>query len=126
MVRGRRGFTILEILFMIFIIAVPLAGLVATQYFIYSGSRKAEDRYKASVIAASLLEEADLELYECFTDSLVRDKRPVPAMERFQYEMEELERTADLVEVRATVFWQDQQGEHTFSLSTNLARRPRA
>lgn len=121
---GRRGFTIAEILFMIFIVAVPLAGLVATQYFIYSASRKAEDRYKASAIAASLLEEADLESYECFTDSLARAKRSVPGIERYQYETEELERTENLVKVRAKIFWQDAQGEHTFSLTTSIARRP--
>lgn len=124
MVSRKRGFTILEILFMLFIVAVPLAGMVATQYFVYSAGRKAEDRYKASVIAASLLEEADLESYECFTDPLERSRRAVPGIERFSYEMEELERTSNLVEVQAKVFWQDQQGEHSLFLTTCLALRP--
>ncbi|MCA9797054.1 MAG: prepilin-type N-terminal cleavage/methylation domain-containing protein [Candidatus Eremiobacteraeota bacterium] len=119
----RRGFSLLEVLLVIFVISVPLLALIASQMFGLRASSKSQERQTATIIAASLLEEAERELSGTFVSgSLNRPRQTVDDFPDYEYEMSEENVGAGLRRVAVTVFWSDRQGPQQLQLVTKLLR----
>ncbi len=118
-----RGFSLYEPLLIIFLVSVPILSLVATEMFAYRASAEARERHAASLVASSLVEEAERELFTDFSRDLDRALTAVPSFPRHAYEMTVDPADQGVRQLQVKVFWTDAQGGLShYQLDTYLAK----
>lgn len=104
------------------IMAMALLALVSAEAYSARSDKGGAARHQATVIASSLLSDAEQELHRNFgTDvSAPRQAAPTPP-DGYEYEVDVTSEVGGTVkDVRVTVFWTDQQGPQQYSMWTKV------
>ncbi|MBI3926122.1 MAG: prepilin-type N-terminal cleavage/methylation domain-containing protein [Armatimonadetes bacterium] len=128
--KTRRGFTFAEIMVCLLLLSIAVLGLVSVQIFSFKATVQNEKQHIASLIARTVMAEAEHKLDLYFNDATLSTGAAVPAPghDGFNYAVlapPELDDDDDgLRQVEVTVMWQDAGGEHRYRIETLLYDTP--
>lgn len=116
-----RGFSLIEVMTAIFLIAVGLFALIALQLFSLRNQRGSTQRHTASVLAADIMDTAVFTLEEDFTTDVSQARTAAP-IDGFEYSLTSEDASeSDLLKVlKVVVFWDSSGVEHKFELETKV------
>lgn len=102
-------------------LTMALFALLAVQTFGIATHDKLGRRSAASLVASSLVSSARESLRQNFEADVARPRSP-SGVEGFEYRLDQTRLAPDLQQLKATVFWTDDQGAQEYRLATRLTR----
>lgn len=126
--RGRRGFSMVEMMFAIMICTVVLLGLLGVLGSVLRNQAEGRTYEKISVAANSIFGKAGQALSEDFDRPLVPDifaegRQDLVNLEGVSFEVSEELEAEDLKRVDIVIHWKDETGkEHSKSMTTKFLK----
>ncbi|MBI3926473.1 MAG: prepilin-type N-terminal cleavage/methylation domain-containing protein [Armatimonadetes bacterium] len=117
----RSGFTLLEILVALAVVALGLLGLISVMIYSTRARIQGTERQTASVIALSLMSDAENALAADFGAPVGVARAPVAGSPGYEAEVQAADERPGLKRVEVTVYWTDERGRQEFRLWTKLA-----
>ncbi|GMU52028.1 MAG: hypothetical protein AMXMBFR33_11740 [Candidatus Xenobia bacterium] len=117
----RRGFTFAELILCLGIMGMALLALVSAEIYSARADRGGSQRHQATMVASSLMAEAEKDLRRDFGASVAAGRQAVPGNPGYEYELlEQSEVGGRIKRLQVNVFWSDQQGDQQYSLWTRV------
>lgn len=101
------------------IVTIAVFALVAVQIHSVRAQMATTERHTASVLAASLADQAIAALEEDF-DASVQAARQPSQVQGYEYRLEVTDEAAGLKGLKVDVYWTDRHGAQTFTLETKV------
>lgn len=101
------------------IVTIAVFALVAVQIHSVRAQLATTERHTASVLAASLADQAIAALEEDF-DAPVGAARQPSLIQGYAYQLEVTDEAAGLKGLKVNVYWNDRHGSHVFLLETKV------
>ena len=109
------------------ILAIALLALISILTFSLRAQSKGSKRHTASLLGASMLNQAGHDLLVNFDQTVVPATPPpfsIPNQPEFKGEIKETLENPDLKKIEVRIFWADQNGAQTETLTCKYLREP--
>lgn len=100
---------------------MALLALVSAEIYSARADRGGSQRHQATMVAGSLMAEAEKDLRRNFGASVAAGRQAAPGHPGYEYELiEQSEVGGRIKRLQVNVFWTDQQGAQQYSLWTRV------
>ncbi|MBI2913109.1 MAG: prepilin-type N-terminal cleavage/methylation domain-containing protein [Chloroflexi bacterium] len=121
---SRGGFTLAEIMVALLVVSIGLFALVALQIHSLRAQQGTTQRHTASLLAASLADEA-VEQLEIDFGAAVDKSRQAATVAGYEFEIRAAPDPASalLKQLEVVVYWTDRQGAQQYRLATKVVKK---